>query len=302
MSIHDKTSSNYVVFGPQSHTVTNSASQHHFKTKSPPRARKSLLRRIDIYFPWLKLAIVVIMGVAAILDLCDLTVSKLQDSANIITIAPMSRHVRATERVLEGKKLVALTFDDGPSAATTPLLLDTLWQKDVNATFFMLGNMAKNNPDLVKQVEKNWHEVASHTMAHQNLVRLSVPAVQSDINDSSAVFQDILGHKISLTRPPYGNVNDIVRDNVGTPIILWSVDSEDWKNKNVDSIISVTMSEVHDGAIILMHDIYPTSVEAVPILIDTLRNDGYEFVTVSELAKIRGVTLSPGTVYYNFRP
>ena len=86
------------------------------------------------------------------------------------------------------------------------------------------------------------------------------------------------------------------------PIILWSVDTLDWKSQNVDSIIATTKNQIHDGAIILMHDIYSTTVDAVPILIDTLRQDGYEFVTIPELTSIRGSDLTPGTVYYNFRP
>ena len=97
-------------------------------------------------------------------------------------------------------------------------------------------------------------------------------------------------------------MNNTVRNAVGTPLILWSVDTLDWKNKNTDSIMSITMEQVHDGAIILMHDVHPTSVEAVPTLIDTLRDAGYEFVTISELAEIRGIELEDGVAYYNLRP
>ena len=271
------------------------------KTKvTTKKAKQSFFRRLDIRFPWLKLVTVIVIGVIAILDLCNLTISNTDYTTSKITIAPMSHHVRATERTLEGKKLVALTFDDGPSADTTPKLLDILRQKDVRATFFMLGNRAAANPDIVKQVESEWHEIGSHTMSHQNLIRLSASAVQSDINDANTVFKNILGHKPKFTRPPYGNVNDNVRKSVGTPMILWSVDTEDWKNKNTDSIVSIAMSQVRDGAIILMHDIHPTSVDAVPALIDSLRDAGYEFATISELTKSCGESPTPGNVYYNF--
>jgi len=264
--------------------------------------RRSFLYRLNLRFPWLKLLAVIIMGVVAILDLCDLTISKLHETTAPLAVAPMSHHVRATERTLEGKKLVALTFDDGPSPTTTPKLLDILAEKDVPATFFMLGSMARNNPDIVKRAKREWHEVASHTMYHQNLIKLPTASIQSDISEAKSVFKSILGYSTMLTRPPYGNVNDDVKTIVAAPMILWSVDTEDWKNKNTDSIVSITMSEVYDGAIILMHDIYPTSVEAVPTLVDTLRQNGYEFVTVPELAKERGVELSPGKIYYSFRP
>lgn len=262
---------------------------------------RSFFRRIDIRFPWLKLVAVIIVGVMAILDLLDLTISKTTEPYNKIKIAPMAHHVRI-KRDITGKKLVALTFDDGPSGATTPRLLDILYEKDVPATFFMLGKMARGNPDIVRRAEKEGNIVASHTMYHQNLIRISAGAAKDDIAEAVEVFNDILGHAPALTRPPYGNINNAVRDNVGTPMILWSVDTLDWKSKNIDDILAVTKEQVHDGAIILMHDIYDTTVDAVPAVIDELRKDGYDFVTVPELAKIRGVDLESGTAYYNFRP
>ena len=272
-------------------------------SRTPPKKhQRSLFRRLDIRFPWLKLVFICVVGLVAILDLLDLTISRVYDPYSKIKIAPMSRHVRATERVLEGKMLVALTFDDGPSAETTPHLLDILYQKDVPSTFFMLGSMARNNPDLVKRAVSEGHEVASHTMYHQNLIRISASAIESDLAESKAVFNDILGHTPNFTRPPYGNFNNNVSKFVGTPMILWSVDTLDWKNKATEPIVSTAMSQVHDGAIILMHDVHPTSVDAVPVLIDSLRGAGYEFVTIPELIEIRGATVSPGSAYYNFRP
>ncbi|MBQ3353423.1 polysaccharide deacetylase family protein [Candidatus Saccharibacteria bacterium] len=214
----------------------------------------------------------------------------------------MARHVRITERDIRGKKLIALTFDDGPSPSTTPALLNILKMRDVPATFFVLGNMARNYPDIIKHASEEGHEIANHTMYHQNLIRISANSVQADINESRSVLEGILGQSPSLTRPPYGNINDNVRRSVGTPMILWSVDTLDWKTRDPDSILSVAMDEVHDGAIILMHDIYDTTVSAVPKLIDTMRQNGYEFVTISELVKERGITLEDGAVYYNFRP
>lgn len=262
----------------------------------------SLFHRLDVRLPWLKLVVICIIGVIATLDLLDLTISQTDNSSDQIKIAPMSHHVKATERTTEGKILVALTFDDGPFPTTTPTLLDILTEKDVPATFFMLGNMARGNPDLVKRAAREHHEIASHTMYHQNLITLPDAAVQADISEANAVFNDILGHGPSYTRPPYGNINDAVRTHVGTPMILWSVDTRDWQNKDTGAIVGTAMSQVHDGAIILMHDIYPSSVEAVSTLIDTLRQAGYEFVTISELAQARNINLAPGMTYYNLRP
>ena len=261
----------------------------------------SFFRRIDIRFPWLKIVAVLAIGILAILDLLDLTISKTTDPYNKIKIAPMAHHVRI-KRDFTGKKLIALTFDDGPSSTTTPRLLDILYKKDVPATFFMLGKMARANPDLVRRAEKEGHIVASHTMYHQNLIRIPANAAKDDIAESKTVFNDILGHEPTLTRPPYGNINGAVRNSVGTPMILWSVDTLDWQSKDPSAILAVTKEQIHDGAIILMHDIYDTTVDAVPLVIDELRKDGYDFVTVPELAKIRGISLQSGTAYYNFRP
>ena len=257
-------------------------------------------KHIFARLPWLKIVVVVIAVILAILDLSNVTISKVQDKISVVEVAPMAHHVRVRE--IEGKKLVALTFDDGPSSATTPALLDLLKQKNAHATFFMLGNRASGNPDLVKRAEKEGHVVASHTMYHQNFATISRSAIESDLAESRAVFNDILGHNPALVRPPYGNTTDVVRDNSSAPIILWSVDTLDWKNKDVGSILTVAKEQVHDGAIILMHDIYETSVEAAGNLIDTLRADGYELVTVSELADLRGVSMKDGAIYYNFRP
>ncbi|MBQ3296537.1 polysaccharide deacetylase family protein [Candidatus Saccharibacteria bacterium] len=262
----------------------------------------SFFHRLDVRFPWLKLIATVVVCIIAILDLANFTISKVTETDDKIRIAPMSHHVKATERTLEGKKLVALTFDDGPSAATTPRLLDILTEKDLPATFFMLGSTARANPDIVRRIENDHHEIASHTMYHQNLVTIPADAARADINEAKTAITEILGHGPAYTRPPYGNLNDTVITSVGTPIILWSVDSEDWRSKDPNSIISVTMSEVYDGAIILMHDIYPTSVDAIPALVDTLRGAGYEFATISELARARNIPLNPGSIYYNLTP
>ncbi|MBQ3474394.1 polysaccharide deacetylase family protein [Candidatus Saccharibacteria bacterium] len=272
------------------------------RDKSSSKKKPSLFRRLNLRLPWLKLVAVILIGVIIILDLLDLTISKSSDLKNAFPTTPMSKHVKATERVLKGKKLVALTFDDGPSPSTTPALLDILSEKSVLATFFMLGNMAQNNPGIVKRIEREGHEVASHTMYHQNLVLLSRGAVQSDVNEAKTVFSNILGHTPKLTRPPYGNFNDAVFSSTNTPLILWSVDPQDWRNKDASTILGITLNQVHDGAIILLHDIYPTTVEAVSSIVDTLRDSGYEFTTVSELAEIRDVDLSSGEYYYNFLP
>lgn len=272
------------------------------RAKTQENIRGGLFKRLNIRFPWLKLAAIPVIGLILILNFVGLTVPKAHDPYDRIKVAPMSKHVRVTNRVLTGKKLVVLTFDDGPSPSTTPKLLDILAQKDVPATFFMLGSMAKKYPDLVKRIEKEGHEAASHTMYHQNLVRISASAATADINEAKNVVKNILKHEPRFTRPPYGNINNTVRNASSTPLILWSVDSEDWRHKNPKSIINITMSEIYDGSIILMHDIYPTSVDAMTDLIDSIRKAGYEFASIDEICKMRGINPKNGAAYYNFVP
>lgn len=252
--------------------------------------------------PWLKLVATILIGIVIILDLLDLTISKTADLSDDFPTAPMSKHLKATERVLEGKKLVALTFDDGPSAETTPILLNVLTEKNTIATFFMLGLMAREHPDIVKRINREGHEIASHTMYHQNLSNIPLAAATADVKEASDIFKSILGRRPALTRPPYGSFNDSAKSAINTPLILWSVDPADWYYRDPNRIIEIAMSQVHDGAIILVHDIYPSSVEAVPRLIDTLRENSYEFVTISELANLRKTPLLPGVGYYNFKP
>lgn len=282
--------------------MSTSAKLSSKKPKTSEEKPRSFFARINIRFPWLKLVTVIIIGLAAILDLLDLTISKTDNLSDDFPTTPMSKHVKATERNLDGKKLVALTFDDGPSPDTTPRLLDILAEKNTLATFFMLGTRARSSPDIVSRANKETHEIASHTMYHQNLIRIPISSAEADINEAKSVFSNILGRTPVFTRPPYGNFNNAVSASAGTPLILWSVDTLDWKNRDAAVIIETTMSQIHDGAIILMHDIHPTTIEAVPTLIDALRANDYEFVTISELAQSRGINLSAGASYYSFRP
>ena len=269
------------------------------KARIYSETKSNLFQRLNIRFPWLKVAFVALIGAIAVLDLLDITISRVGDPFDKIRIAPMAKHVKATERVLIGKKLVALTFDDGPSNLTTPRLLDILWEKDVPATFFMLGPQARNNPDIVKRAEKERHVVASHTMYHQNLPRIPAAAAAADIGEARDVLNSILGHPVAYTRPPYGNISDIVRSAAGTPLILWSVDTLDWQNRNPEMILANVRNQISDGGIILMHDIYDTSVDAVSSVIDELRKDGYEFATIPEIVKLRGLKLDNGAAYRN---
>lgn len=204
--------------------------------------------------------------------------------------------------LVAGKKLVALTFDDGPSVVQTPRLLQILREKKVKVTFFVVGTMARKAPEIVRQEEAEGHEVESHTMTHADLQRSTVEGIQWEVAAMKGLFTEILGHGPRLTRPPYGNINNNVRVYVNQPLILWTVDPEDWRHRNVTAVRHRVVHAVFDGAIVLLHDIHGTTVDAVAGIIDDLRAAGYEFVTVTELAAARGVIMQNGAAYGGFRP
>lgn len=268
------------------------------------KRRKSLTNRLGM--PWLKMGILIILIIGIIIR--GLGWMKPDGGFNVenskIPLLPMAKHPKVpilTIKDVGDKKLVALTFDDGPSAKTTPRLLDILKDNGVNATFFVLGGPAKNNPEIIKREEAEGHEVATHTISHAQMSKMSSSEIKNDLSASEDVLEGILGHGPSLLRPPYGDVNDKVKKTVDLPMILWSVDTLDWKNKNTESILKNTESEIYDGGIILMHDIHETSVDAVGELINMLKEDNYEFVTVSQLANLRKRNLEAGVVYGSFR-
>ena len=200
----------------------------------------------------------------------------------------------------EGKKLVALTFDDGPSAATTGRLLDILAEKGVRATFFVLGSRAEQNPEILRR-QVTEHEVGSHTVGHIDMTKMSVEAVRADTETMRGVIA-AAGGELRLVRPPYGSIGAAAREGTGTPLVLWTVDPKDWRVRDAATVRQRVVEATYDGAIVLMHDIYESTVEAVGGIIDDLRAQGYEFLTVSELAEVRGVEMVEGVAYGSFRP
>lgn len=199
-------------------------------------------------------------------------------------------------------KLVAITFDDGPSKYTEKLL-DGLKKRDAKCTFFIVGQNASSYSDTVKRMWEEGHEVASHTYDHSNLNKLSSSAISSTLSKTDAALDKALGFDLSYNlRPPYGNANSSVLKTVGTPCFYWSVDTRDWETRDADSVYKNIMRDTKDGSIVLLHDIYSTSVDGALRAIDSLKAKGYEFVTVSELFYRRGITLKSGVMYYNAYP
>ena len=191
------------------------------------------------------------------------------------------------------EKLIAITFDDGPGAYTAQLL-DELAARDVKATFFVSGYRAANYPETLKRMVSEGHQLASHTQNHENLNTLSAAKIADEISRTQDYITAAGGDNPAYIRPPYGNANKTVRAQAPSPLINWSVDPEDWKYHNADTVCSNILAGSYDGAIILVHDIYQTSVNGALAAIDKLLEQGYEFVTVRDLLLRRGITPEAG--------
>lgn len=194
-------------------------------------------------------------------------------------------------------KLLALTFDDGPRRATTSKLLEGLEQRGVQATFFLIGKQIEGNEDLVRQMAEGGHQIGIHTFDHVELKDLSPADIHRQLDPTREALQAILGDREFILRPPYGFVDDTLLQQVDSPIILWSVDPEDWHDRNVQREVAHIVSHVQDGDIILMHDIFAESVDAALQVVDQLHQAGYAFVTVDDLLLSRGITPEKGRTY-----
>jgi len=202
----------------------------------------------------------------------------------------------------EGPGYVALTFDDGPKGAITESLLDGLAERGVKASFFLIGTLAEEYPGLVGRMAAEGHQVGVHSYDHLGpLTGLNRADFDAQVGRSRGILQNILGWEEYMLRPPYGSVDDGVRAWADSPLILWSIDPEDWGDRNVSREVEEVVSQARDGDIILMHDIFPESVEAALQIVDRLHEKGFYFVTVQRLFEQKGIALEDGKCYYSAR-
>ena len=198
------------------------------------------------------------------------------------------------------KKLVAFTFDDGPNSKTTSRLLDGIQEYNARVTFFVLGSRVDGNKDVLKRAYEEGNQIGSHTYNHLNLFLLDEASILAEINQTNEVVENVIGKKPMFLRPPYGNINEEIKSLANMHIINWDVDTEDWKLKDRNLIKDKILEDVHDGAIILLHDIYTESVEGALMAMEELEKENYAFVTIEEMIQLRGVKLDYDTTYYNF--
>lgn len=178
---------------------------------------------------------------------------------------------------------IALTFDDGPSSAWTPVLLDGLKERGVKATFFLIGENAEQNPEIVKRMEEEGHLIGNHTYHHVELTKVSENEARAELADTSAVIAGITGKEPEYMRPPFGAWQRKLEQEIQMLPVLWTIDPLDWTTENQDEIVNKVVTEAEENDIILLHDCYKSSVEAGLRIVDILQEEGFVFVTVDEL-------------------
>src|SRR4030095_16200785 len=181
---------------------------------------------------------------------------------------------------------IAMTFDDGPSAALTPKLLDILAAHHMKATFFVIGENVAEHPEIVARAAREGHEIGNHSWSHPNLAKMSDDGVHRQLSRTDDAIKSAIGTRPTLLRPPYGSITARekrwIHDEFGYQIILWDVDPYDWRRPGPAVVRNRILKETRPGSIVLSHDIHPGTIEAMPSTFDELEAKGFKFVTVSE--------------------
>ena len=199
------------------------------------------------------------------------------------------------------KKIIAITFDDGPAYNKTDKLLKELDKRDARVTFFMLGELANKQKDLVKKAYNYGHTIGSHTYDHKNLKKLDHEEIDFEINYTNEILSNIIGEDVRFVRPPYGAYNSDILNQVNMAFILWNEDTLDWKYRDAEKVRDYIVEHASDGDIILLHDIHSTSVEGAIMAIDILKEQGYEFVSLEEMLVYKNIDIENNKAYRFFK-
>ncbi|MFS0751016.1 polysaccharide deacetylase family protein [Oceanobacillus sp. 1P07AA] len=191
------------------------------------------------------------------------------------------------------ERMIALTFDDGPKPGPTNEILDILSENQAKATFFVLGNNVTQHPDITRRIVQEGHDIGVHSLSHPNFQETEIFEVYRELIDSTLLLEDLLGIQIKYVRPPYGFSTaeaQFLFNRIGLQSILWTYDTLDWEILDAEVIARNLLDNIQPGDIILLHDIHPTTAQAMQIAIPQLVDQGYELVTISELLEAQGDT------------
>lgn len=195
------------------------------------------------------------------------------------------------------KKMVALTYDDGPYRPVTNSILTTLKNNGARATFFVVGSRLSTYSDCLKTEAEQGCEIGCHTYNHTTLTTASDATIRSEISRTNELIKKYSGQTVRIVRAPGGSVNSHVKSVVSYPLVNWSVDTRDWSNRSSSVTYSNFKNSVRDGSIVLMHDLYPSTAEATKSIVAYLRQNGYQIVTVPEMMDAKGITMTRGNLY-----
>ena len=195
------------------------------------------------------------------------------------------------------KPMVALTYDDGPSGEVTPRILNKLKEYNARATFFVVGQRVGEYADFLRQSVAQDCEIGNHSFSHKDLSISTKEEIQEELNNTNQEVKRVTGITPVIARAPGGAMDDLVRATAKMPFIYWSIDTLDWKYRNAKNVVDSVKSQVGDGSIVLMHDLYDSTAEASDILIPWLKEKGYQMVTVSEMMAVKGIEMKNGEVY-----
>ena len=205
-----------------------------------------------------------------------------------------------SRRVDPDRPMIALTFDDGPGPGTRRIL-KALEAVDGRATFCMVGDRVRDYAQTARMVAAQGSEIATHSMTHPNLAKLSAGEVRAELEESIAAIEQVTGVRPGVLRPPYGSTSATVREicrELGVVIANWNVDTEDWRARDAETILNHVLDNARDGAIVLCHDLYPETAAAMERAVVELTRRGYQLVSVSELLQARAGGGSAGKIYY----
>ena len=192
-------------------------------------------------------------------------------------------------------KYIALTFDDGPRRETTGKLLDGLKARGASATFFLVGEQIAGNEDLVERMEAEGHQIGNHTWSHVRLDGASTEEAAQEVRMAEEALRNTLGKGGYWLRPPYGIIDEGVK--TGVPMVKWSIDPRDWEKRNTEQVVHAVLQDAKPNGIVLLHDIYPSSVDAALQIVDALQEEGYWFVTVEELLRLNWISPQADVMY-----
>jgi len=209
----------------------------------------------------------------------------------------------ATPPAAKPKRRIALTFDDGPHKSVTPMILDILKKKGGKATFFVLGNRVEYYPEIMQRIVDEGHEIGNHSWNHSELTKLNEEEIKEQFDKTQQAVFDTVAIWPNSIRPPYGAYDETVQAIAHLPLVMWSVDTLDWKHRNKNKTIKAALAGAKEGSVILFHDLYSTTADALGPIMDKLIAQDYEFVTVSELFGLQDEALAvAGQIYHNGPP